>query len=220
MKIFLDTANLQDIKNWHQTGLIDGVTTNPTHLSKEGGDPKELVKQICEVMKDGDISVEITEIEPEKVYAQAKEIAKIADNVVVKIPCHKDYYEIIKKLAQENIPLNITLIFTPLQGLFMCKLGVKYISPFIGRLNDIEQDGIELVNNLRIIIDANKFTKTEIIAASIRDASVFQDALMYGANIATVPVNVLEEATKHTLTDSGMKKFLDDWKKLGIKQFP
>ncbi|EKD23266.1 MAG: hypothetical protein ACD_82C00170G0002 [uncultured bacterium] len=102
----------------------------------------------------------------------------------------------------------------------MCKLGVKYISPFIGRLNDIEQDGIELVNNLRIIIDANKFTKTEIIAASIRDASVFQDALMYGANIATVPVNVLEEATKHTLTDSGMKKFLDDWKKLGIKQFP
>lgn len=220
MKIFLDTANLQDITKWYKTGIIDGVTTNPTHLSKEGGDTKQLIKDICKVVKTGAVSVEVTETEPEKVYAQAKEIAKIANNIVVKIPCHKDYYEIIKKLVQENIPLNITLVFTPLQGLFMCKLGVQYISPFVGRLNDIEQDGIELINDLRIIIDQYGFDKTEIIAASIRDINIFQETLLYGADIATVPAAVLELATKHELTDAGITKFLDDWKKLGIKQFP
>jgi len=220
MKIFLDTANLEDVKKWNKTGLLDGVTTNPTHLSKESGNIKKLITDICKVMKDGDVSVEVTESSPTKVYKQAKEIAALAKNVVVKIPCHQDYYEIIKKLVQEEVKLNITLVFSLMQALFMCKLGARYISPFIGRLDDIDTNGIELLEDIRIMIDEYAFAKTEIIAASVRQVRHFHDAIMSVADIVTVPPAVLEKATKHPLTDQGIKKFLEDWKKLGIKQFP
>lgn len=220
MKIFLDTANLESIKYWYETGLINGVTTNPTHLSKEGGDIKKLIKEICSVVSDGDISVEVTETDPKKVYDQAKEIAAIAQNVVVKIPCHKDYYSVIKKLTQQEVQINVTLVFTLLQSLFMCKMGVKYISPFIGRWDDIDVDGIEMIDELRVMLDEYAFIRTQIIAASIRHLRHFHDALMIGTDVATVPVAVLEKAVKHPLTDQGIKKFMDDWKKLGIKQFP
>ena len=220
MKIFLDTANLEGIKHWVKTGLIDGVTTNPTHLSKEGGDIKKLVKEICAVVSHGDVSVETTEIAPQKVYEQAKEISKLADNVIVKIPCHQDYYLIIKKLVDQGIKINVTLVFTLIQSLFMCKLGVKYISPFIGRWDDIDVDGIEIIDELRLMIDDYEFTKTKILAASIRHVRHFHEAILAGADVITVPIAVMEKATKHPLTDQGIAKFNADWQKLGIKQFP
>jgi len=220
VKIFLDTANIESIKHWNNTGILDGVTTNPTLLKKEGGDVKNMIQEICKVMSHGDVSVEVTETEKDKVYKQAKEIASIANNVIVKIPCHKDYYAVIKKLVEEGIQLNITLVFTLLQSLFMCKLGVKYISPFIGRLDDIDSPGTELIDKLRIMVDEYNFTKTHILAASIRHVKHFHEVLMAGADVATVPVAVLEKSVQHPLTDIGIEKFMEDWKKLGVKQFP
>jgi len=219
MKIFLDTANIDAIKTWAVTGILDGITTNPTHLSKEGADPVEQVKEICAIMKDGQVSVEVTQKEPEKVYVQAKEIAKLADNVVVKVPCHKDYYVTIRKLIADGIPLNVTLVFSLTQSLMMCKLGVRYISPFVGRLNDIGDDGAGLLHDIRRMIDGYGY-ETQMLAASIRGVQDLNDAIMAGADVATVPVTVLEKATEHVLTDKGIKKFDEDWQKLGIKQFP
>ncbi len=219
MKIFLDTANIQSIKKWIPTGLIDGITTNPTHLSKEGGDPKKRVLEICALLPKGDISVEITEQEPEQVYAQAKEIAQLAKNIVVKIPCHAQYYPIIKRLVDEKIPLNITLVFTLLQGLMMCKLGVRYISPFIGRWDDIDVEGIPLLHEMRHMIDFYGF-ETGVLAASLRHVRHVHDAVVAGADVATMPENILQKAVSHPLTDHGIEKFNADWQKLGIKQFP
>ncbi len=220
MKLFLDTANVKEIKKWIATGLIDGVTTNPSLLHKEKGDPKKIITQICKLVKNGVVSVEVTEKDSKKVYIQAKQIAKIAKNVIVKIPCHPDYFEVIKKLVDEGIKLNITLIFSVLQGLAMCKLGVSYISPFIGRLDDIDDDGVELVGKLRQMIDEYVFINTKIIAASVRHVRHLHDSALLGADVATVPVSVLEKAMNHPLTDRGMEKFLEDWKKIGIKKFP
>ncbi|KKQ20087.1 MAG: putative transaldolase [candidate division TM6 bacterium GW2011_GWA2_36_9] len=167
----------------------------------------------------GDISVEITEKSADKVYLQAQKISKIAKNIVVKIPCHADYYEIIKKLVKEKIQINITLVFSLAQALFMCKLGVKYISPFIGRLDDIGADGTQLLYEIRDMID-NYGYSTQIIAASIRSIDRFNEAIMAIADVATIPSDVFEKSLQHPLTDSGMEKFLSDWKKTGIKQFP
>ncbi|MDP3889093.1 MAG: transaldolase family protein, partial [bacterium] len=196
-----------------------GVTTNPTHLSKEGGDPKKLALEICSVMSQGEVSVEITEQDPEKVYQQAKEIAKLAKNVVVKIPCHAQYYFIIKRLVDEGIPLNITLVFTLLQALMMSKLGVRYVSPFVGRWDDIDVDGVQIIHEMRQMMYRYGF-KTGLLAASLRHVRHFHLAVMVGADVATVPVDVFEKAITHPLTDSGIEKFNVDWQKLGIKQFP
>jgi transaldolase len=219
MKIFLDTANLENIKKWMATGLVDGITTNPSHLSKEGGDTKKLILDICNTVKNGPVSVEVTETEPDAVYAQAREIAKIASNVVVKIPCHRDYYPVIKRLVDDGVPLNITLVFTVVQGLMMCKLGVRYISPFVGRWDDIDVDGSQVLYEMRAVIDQYDFS-TQILAASLRHVRHLHEALLAGADIATVPVDVLSKATENLLTDQGMAKFNADWQKLGIRKFP
>jgi len=219
MKIFLDTANLDDIKKWLQAGIVDGVTSNPTHLSQEGGDPTKQVLEICKMMPGKDISVEVTEKKPSDVYKQAKEIASLAENVVVKIPCHVSYYPVIRKLVQENINLNITLVFTLIQGMMMCKLGVRYISPFIGRWDDIDVDGIQLLDEMRFMVDQYQYS-TQILAASLRNPRHVHDAILAGADVATIPVQVLEKITRHPLTDQGIIKFDADWQKLGIKQFP
>ncbi|MDR3551477.1 MAG: transaldolase family protein [Candidatus Babeliales bacterium] len=219
MKIFLDTANIADIKKWVATGLIDGVTTNPSHLSKEGGDPRLQVLEICSLLPDGEISIEVTEKDPEAVYKQAKIIAALAANVVVKIPCHADYYEVINRLVQEGVRLNITLVFSLLQGLMMCKLNVAMISPFVGRLEDIKVDGINLLEQLRYMVDFYGY-ETEILAASLRTVEHFHKAVAAGVDIVTIPVSVFEQAIQHPLTDQGMLKFDADWKKLGISQFP
>lgn len=219
MKIFLDTANLDAIKKWADTGLINGVTTNPTHLSKEKNDPKDQVLAICAALPNGEISVEITEKEPEAVYKQARTIAALQKNIVVKVPCHKDYYAIIQRLVKEGVPINVTLVFTLIQGMLMCKLGVRYISPFVGRLDDIDTDGVQVLYDLRDMIDQYNY-KTEILAASLRHTQHVHDAIRAGSDVVTVSPAVFEQIIEHPLTDAGIVKFNDDWKKLGITQFP
>lgn len=219
MKLFLDTANVTEIKKWADTGLIDGVTTNPTHLAKEGIDPKKRVLEICNVLPEGEISVEVTETDPKKVYKQAKAIAALADNILVKVPCHRDFYPIIAQLVDEGVQLNITLVFSLVQSLFMCKLGVSYISPFIGRWDDIDVEGKDLLHELREVIDDYTY-ETQVLAASIRGVRHLHEAILAGADAATVPLNVLEKASRHLLTDRGIEKFNADWAKLGVKKFP
>lgn len=220
MKLFLDTANIKSIKAWKETGLLDGITTNPTHLSKEGGDPKKVVLEICKIMEHSDVSVEVTESKPEAIYKQAKKIAALHENVVVKIPCYKEYYPVIKRLVEEGVAINVTLIFTLIQGMLMCKLGVRYISPFIGRLDDIDENGIDIIYALRDMVDTYGFFQTRILAASIRGVRHVHETILAGADVATLPVEVMEKMSKHPLTKIGMEKFLADWKKLDIKKFP
>ncbi len=219
MKLFLDTSNLEEIKKYHALGILDGVTTNPSNLSKEGGDVAQKVKEIARAFPDGDISIEVTETDPEKVYEQAKKIAALAKNVTVKIPCHEQYYAIIEKLVKEKVSINVTLVFTLIQSLMMCKLGVKYISPFIGRWEDIDVEGSRLLHEIRLMVDTYEY-ETEILAASLRTVRNLHDAIIAGADVATVSPALLEKVLYHPLTDSGIKKFVIDWQKLGSPQFP
>ncbi len=219
MKIFLDTADFKAIETWKETGLIDGVTTNPTHLSKAKGDPTKLVQAIAKALPKGVISVEVTEKKPDAVYKQAKAIAKLGKNIVIKIPCHADYYGIIAKLIKDGVKLNITLVFSLVQALLMSKLGVQYISPFVGRWDDIDVEGVELLYNIRHMLDEYGY-QTQLLAASIRGVRHFHEAIMAGADVITVPVEILEKASRHVLTDQGIEKFDADWKKIGIRKFP
>ncbi len=218
MKFFLDTANLEALQKAKKTGLINGVTTNPTHLSREG-QSTELVKQIAALLPTCDISVEVTTKTPEEVYNQAKQIAELAPNIVVKIPCAKEYVPVIHTLVQEGIPLNITLLFSAVQGLCMAKLQVKYISPFIGRLDDIDANGMQLITDLRKILD-NYNSTTQLLAASLRSIPHIHQAALAGADVATLPVALYEKMLDHPLTTKGMKLFDEDWQKLGINKFP
>lgn len=219
MKFFLDTADLQSIQKWSATGIIAGVTTNPTHLANAGGEPVQIIKKICAYVPDGSVSVEVTEIDPELVYAQAKAIARLSHQIVVKIPCHVQYYSIIKKLVDEHIPLNVTLVFSLMQGVAMCNLGVDYISPFVGRLDDANVSGVKLVEDLVHMRNLYNY-RTKILAASIRSLERLQNVASAGADFATVPSVVLEKALTHPLTDKGMHIFEQDWKKLDITKFP
>lgn len=211
MKIFLDSADTVAIAHWASKKIIDGVTTNPTLLSKQGGNPTALIREIAALLPDGVISVEVTESDPELVYQQAHRIAKLAPNIRVKIPCHERYDEVIARLVADNIRLNITLVFSLLQALMMAKLNVEYISPFVGRLDDIGQDGIDLLEQIRHVYDQYGF-ETQILAASIRTVEHFELATLVRADAITLPVAILEKAVHHTLTDTGIKKFTDDWR--------
>ena len=219
MDIFLDTAHIPSIKKQIATGLINGVTTNPSLLSKEGSDPKSVIKEICALFPHGAISVEVTQHEPEDVYKQAKEIAQLGSNVVVKIPCHSIYYPVIHKLVKDGVKINVTLVFTLMQGLMMSKLGVAYISPFVGRWDDVDVDGIILLEELRHMINEYGYN-TKILAASIRSLRHFHQAIVAGADVVTLPIEVFEKSMDHMLTDQGIAKFNADWQKLGIKSFP
>jgi transaldolase len=219
MKVFLDTANISALQHYKDTGLIDGVTTNPSNLSKEGGDPVAHIKEICALFPNGDISVEITESLPADVYKQAHRIKALAHNVVVKIPAHKDYFPVIQRLVNEGVPVNVTLVFSLLQGLCMAKLGVKYISPFIGRLDDIDDDGIALLPELRHVLD-NYTYSTQILAASMRSVHHVHQAALAGVDAVTMPPDIFAAMTNHPLTDQGMALFAASWAKLGVKQFP
>lgn len=219
MKIFLDTAHIPSIKKYITTGLIDGVTTNPTHLSKESGNVTQHVLDICALLPEGQISVEVTEHDSKAVYKQAKQIAALAPNILVKVPCHAMYYPVITQLVKEDIPINVTLVFTLTQALMMAKMGVAMISPFIGRLDDSGAHGIDLIYQIRHMLDTYAFN-AELLAASIRSEAHFCDAILAGADSITVPVDVFEKSITHFLTDQGMERFDADWKKLGIRQFP
>jgi transaldolase len=219
MKIFLDTANIDSIKKWLSTGLIDGVTTNPSLLSKESGDVKKRILEICDLLPDGQISVEITEKDPQAAYKQAKTIASLHKNILVKVPCHASYYPMIKKLVDEGVQLNITLVFSMVQGMMMSKMGVAMISPFVGRLDDIDIDGVDVLFQMREMMNEYNF-ETQILAASLRSVRHLHSAIVAGADIATIPLDIFEKAIEHPLTNQGIEKFDADWKKLGMSQFP
>jgi transaldolase len=214
MKLYLDTADYLLIQECAKTGLIDGITTNPTNLAKQGGNPREVVEKIFEVLPHGIISLEVTEKDPEKLYAQARALAKVKDTVLVKIPCHLLYYPVIKKLVSEGIKLNITLVFSVAQAMWMAKLGVHTISPFVGRLEEIGQNGSDFLTAVCALRNQYGF-KTEILAASLRTVAHVERALLCGVDAITISPKLFQEVTQHELTDKGMAQFEHDWKALG-----
>ncbi|MBU1007548.1 fructose-6-phosphate aldolase [Candidatus Dependentiae bacterium] len=216
MKIFLDTANREMIERWIPTGIIDGVTTNPSLLSKEGKDTRQVLLDICEMVP-GDVSIEVVKKDPVDVYKQSKEIAALADNVVVKIPFAFEYLPVIAKLTQEGVRINVTLIFSLLQALMVAKLGVTYISPFIGRLDDIDVNGLDLIHKLVHMVEQYSFA-SQILAASIRHVMHLHESVLAGVDVATVPPKLLDQLMSHPLTLDGIRKFDDDWKKLGKQE--
>jgi transaldolase len=212
MKFFLDTANLDQIKEAASWGIIDGVTTNPSLVSKENMKFEELIKEICRIVP-GPISAESVSTKAEDIVVEARGLAALADNVVVKVPICLEGLKAIKTLAGEGIDVNTTLIFSPSQALLAAKAGARYVSPFVGRLDDISHDGMDLVDQILTIFN-NYGIDTEVIVASIRHPLHVVEAALMGADIATMPFAALEKLVKHPLTDIGMEKFLSDWKKV------
>lgn len=210
MKFFLDTADVSAIKRINELGVVDGVTTNPTIISREGRDFETVIKEICQIV-DGPVSAEVTGLTAEEMITEARDIAKWADNIVVKIPMTMEGVKAVNVLSKENIKTNVTLIFTVSQGLMAIKAGATFISPFVGRLEDIGTDAYQLISDLRDIIDCYGFD-TEIIAASIRNTVHVENVAKRGAHIATIPDAVFDKMTKHPLTDSGLTQFMQDWK--------
>ena len=213
MKFFIDTANIDEIKKANELGMVDGVTTNPSLVAKEVREFKGLIKEICDIV-DGPVSAEVVSLDAEGMVKEARELANLADNIVVKIPMLEEGLKAVKTLAQEKINTNVTLCFSPIQALMAAKAGAAYISPFVGRLDDISQIGMELVEQIITIYDNYGF-ETEVIVASVRNPTHVLDAALMGADIATIPFKVIQQLTKHPLTDIGVEKFLADWNKQG-----
>jgi len=212
MKFFIDTANIDEIKKANELGLLDGVTTNPSLVSKEGRDFEELIKEICSIV-DGPVSAEVVSKDAEGMIKEARHLADLADNIVVKIPLIKEGLKAVKILSGEGIKTNVTLCFSPIQALMAAKAGASIISPFIGRLDDISQRGMDLIEQI-VTIYENYGYETEVLVASIRNPVHVLDAALIGADIATIPFKVMEQLINHPLTDIGLEKFLADWKKM------
>jgi transaldolase len=213
MKFFVDTAEIKDIRDLHETGLLDGVTTNPSLIAKSGRNIKEVIKEICSVTP-GPVSAEVAATDYEGMVAEGRVLAKLADNVVVKVPLTIDGLKATKTFANEGIKINVTLCFSPNQALLAAKVGATYISPFIGRLDDINLDGMQLIRDIRQIYDNYAFS-TEILAASIRSANHVTEAALAGADVATIPPAVIYKLAEHPLTKSGLEQFVKDWKGTG-----
>lgn len=214
MKFFLDTANLDEIREGAALGLVDGVTTNPSLVAKEGGvDFKQHVASICEIVA-GDVSAEVTSLDTEGMLREGREYAGIAKNVVVKCPLTKDGLKATRQLTSEGIRVNVTLCFSAAQAILAAKAGAAYISPFLGRLDDIGQNGLHLLAEI-VEIYRNYEWKTEVLAASIRSPVHVIEAARIGADVATMPFKVMEQLFKHPLTDKGLEQFLADWRKVG-----
>lgn len=213
MKFFIDTANIQEIKKGIEYGMVDGVTTNPSLMAREGKDWKEVAAEICELVE-GPVSLEVIATNADEMVKEATELVKFGPNVVVKIPMTMDGIEAVKALAEMQIETNVTLVFSPLQALLAAKAGAAYVSPFVGRLDDIGQNGMEVVSSIIDIYDNYAFD-TEIIVASVRHPGHVLDSAMMGADIATIPFKVIEKLSKHPLTDIGLEAFLKDWNKAG-----
>ncbi len=214
MKFFLDTASLKDISWAAQAGLIDGITTNPTLLSKHAGDlePRDVLKEICSLVE-GPVSAEVVAVEADAMQQEGRELAKIADNIVVKIPMLEAGMVAVRRLTAEGIKTNVTLCFSSVQCLIAAKAGATYVSPFIGRLDDVGQEGMDVIREARVIFD-NYGIETAILAASIRHPRHVVEAGMIGADVVTLPPDVLKKLLLHPLTDRGLDQFLADWKKL------
>ena len=214
MKFFIDTANLDEIREANELGLIDGVTTNPTLVAKEGDvEFKVHIAKICEIVK-GDVSAEVTALDTDGMLKEGRELAKIAPNVVIKCPLTLEGLKATRKFREEGTKVNVTLCFSAAQALLAAKAGASYISPFIGRLDDIGQDGMQLIRDIAQIYDNYGF-ETEILAASIRHPMHIVDSALAGADVATIPFKVIQQLVKHPLTDKGLESFLSDWKKSG-----
>ncbi len=215
MKFFIDTANVKEIREAASLGVVDGVTTNPSLIAKEGRDFREVIDEICQVV-DGPISAEAVSLRADEMVAEAEGLAKIHRNIVVKLPMTKDGMKATKRLAEKGIRVNMTLVFSPMQALLAAKVGAAFVSPFVGRLDDISHYGTDLVRQIVTIYNNYGFS-TEVIVASIRNPLHVVDAALAGAHIATIPFAVIDQLVKHPLTDIGIEKFLADWKKLEKK---
>ncbi len=212
MKFFIDSANTQLIGKFLDMNIVDGVTTNPSLLAKEGANPIDQAKKILKLVP-GPVSIEVVATEYDKMVNEARSISKLGKNAVVKIPMTKEGMHAVHTLSQENIKINVTLIFSATQALIAAKAGATYVSPFVGRLDDIGQNGMELVRDI-LLIFKNYSIKTQTLVASVRHPIHLIEAAKLGADVATVPPDVLDRMFSHPLTDSGLKKFLDDWKTL------
>ena len=213
MKFFIDTANLEEIAKANELGLLDGVTTNPTLVAKEKGNFEDLLKEICTLV-DGPVSAEVVSTEAKGMVKEARQLANLADNIVIKIPMITEGIKATKILAKENIRTNVTLVFSPVQALMAAKAGASYVSPFIGRLDDISTVGIGIVEEIVTIYENYGF-ETEVIVASIRNPVHVLDAALIGAHVATIPFKVLMQLTEHPLTKIGLERFMADWTKVG-----
>ena len=216
MKFFLDTANTDDIRKYAELGLVDGVTTNPTIVAREGRNFESVIKEITTIV-DGPVSAEVTANEADKMIEQARALAKWADNIVVKIPMTEAGLKAVSVLNKEGIKTNVTLVFSVAQGLMAAKAGATFISPFVGRLDDIGSDGVKLIKDLRTVLD-NYGLKSEIIAASIRGVQHVEAVALAGSDIATIPAGVFGKMFKHPLTDNGLASFEKDWAEFEASQ--
>jgi len=215
MKFFIDTANIEEIREANALGVLDGVTTNPSLVAKEGADFHGRLREIVSVVN-GPISAEVTSTEPDEMLKQAHELAQISPNIVIKLPITKEGLQVCRKLRNDDIRVNVTLCFSAAQALLAAKADATYISPFIGRLDDVASDGMELIRQIRVIYDNYGYT-TEILAASIRHPMHVVEAALAGADVATIPLSVITQLLKHPLTDLGQEKFLSDYAKLQKK---
>jgi len=211
MKFFIDTANIDEIKKGLELGMVDGVTTNPSLVSKEQRPFSEILADICAIV-DGPISAEVVSLEADGMVSEARELAKISENIVVKVPMIEEGLKAVKRLSAENIKTNVTLVFSSSQALLAAKAGATYVSPFVGRLDDISQNGMDLIGDIMTILRNYGFT-TEVIVASVRSPMHVVESALMGADIATIPYKVIAQLAKHPLTDIGMEKFLADWEK-------
>jgi len=211
MKFFIDTANVEEIKKGIALGMVDGVTTNPSLVAKEPRPFVEILKDICELV-DGPVSAEVISLDAEGMVAEARELVKIADNIVVKIPMIEEGLKAVKQLAAEGIRTNVTLVFSASQALLAAKAGATYVSPFVGRLDDISVNGLDLISDIMTILRNYGFA-TEVIVASVRNPMHVVESALLGADIATLPYKVIAQLAKHPLTDIGMQQFLADWEK-------
>lgn len=209
MKIFIDTANVEEIRKASKLGVLSGVTTNPSLIAKEGRDIKDVVEEICSIV-DGPISAEVMSLNGDEMVKEARELSKIHKNIVIKIPMCEEGLKAVSILSKEGIKTNVTLIFSPLQALLAARAGASFVSPFIGRLDDIGNPGIEIVREISEMFDIHGI-ETEIISASIRNPMHVLDAAMAGSHIATIPYNVIVSMTKHPLTYAGIEKFIKDY---------
>ncbi|WP_269919949.1 fructose-6-phosphate aldolase [Caldifermentibacillus hisashii] len=216
MKFFLDTANIDEIKRVKRLGLVNGVTTNPTIIAHEGRDFEDVIKEICSIV-DGPVSAEVIGLTTEEMVKEARVLATWASNVVVKIPMTEAGLAAVHILSKEGIKTNVTLIFTVDQGLMAAKAGATYVSPFVGRLDDIGTEGLQLIKRLKTVL-SNYNYETEIITASVRNLQHVEEAAIAGADIATIPGNLFPKLWSHPLTEKGIKQFLEDWKKVPKKE--
>jgi transaldolase len=212
MKIFLDTANISAIRMYNDMGLVDGITTNPSLMAKEGGDPQKIMEEIVRIIK-GDVSLEVLSLETNGMLEEGRRLRKYGDNVIVKCPLTPDGLKACKILTSENIPVNVTLCFSVNQAILAAKAGAKYVSPFIGRLDDNGQDGMNLIKEIHQVFENYKFG-TQILVASVRHPMHVVEAAKIGADVVTLPPDILGKLLKHPLTDIGLKNFLADWEKL------